>query len=107
MNSDNVMKILFVVYMLISLLCLYERNYPRALPFLVASNPVNYGKPFKLTSLEAFSAALFILGEVEYAKELLNIYKCLLEPFYPFSRGPIGTVFWHLKIEGNHHLLKL
>jgi len=51
------------------------RNYPRSLPFLVASNPVNYGKPFKLTSLEAFSAALFILGEVEHAEELLNIYK--------------------------------
>lgn len=47
----------------------------RALPFLVAVNPVNYGKPFKLTTLEAFAAALYILGEVDHAKEILEIYK--------------------------------
>ncbi|MCK4415658.1 MAG: DUF367 family protein [Thermoplasmatales archaeon] len=47
----------------------------RALPFLVAANPVNYGKPFKLTTLEAFASALYILGEKEHAKDILNIYK--------------------------------
>ena len=47
----------------------------RALPFVVAVNPVNYGKPFKLTTLEAFAAALYILGEVDHAKEILQIYK--------------------------------
>jgi len=52
-----------------------KKNYSRALPFLVAANPVNYGKPFKLTTLEAFAAALYILGEVDYATEILNIYK--------------------------------
>jgi len=50
-------------------------NHSRALPFLLAANPVNYGKPFKLTTLEAFAASLYILGEVEYATELLNLYK--------------------------------
>jgi len=52
-----------------------KKNYSRALPFLVAANPVNYGKPFKLTTLEAFAAALYILDEVDFAKEILNIYK--------------------------------
>ena len=52
-----------------------KKNYSRALPFLVAANPVNYGKPFKLTTLEAFASALYIIDEVDYAKEILNIYK--------------------------------
>lgn len=52
-----------------------QENISRALPFLVAANPVNYGKPFKLTTLEAFASALCILGEKEHAKDILNIYK--------------------------------
>ncbi len=52
-----------------------KKNHSRALPFVVAVNPVNYGKAFKLTTLEAFAAALYILDEVDHAKELLKIYK--------------------------------
>ena len=52
-----------------------KKNYSRALPFVIAVNPVNYGKPFKLTTLEAFASALYILDEVEHATRLLNLYK--------------------------------
>jgi len=46
----------------------------RALPFVIAVNPVNFGKALKLTTLEAFAAAVYILGNPGQAEQLISIY---------------------------------
>ncbi len=53
----------------------HVRGTSRCLPVLIAGNPVNFGKPTKLSTLEALVAALFIAGFREQASELLAMYK--------------------------------
>ncbi len=44
----------------------------RALPYMLASNPINWGKPMELNSAEAVMASLFILGEREQGETFLG-----------------------------------
>ncbi|AUX08543.1 pre-rRNA-processing protein TSR3 [Halalkaliarchaeum desulfuricum] len=61
----------------------------RALPYLVAANPVNFGRPLRLTTVEALAAALVILGDRPHAEEILSKFTWG-ETFLELNEEPLG-----------------
>ena len=62
----------------------------RALPYLLAANPVNYGKPFVLSSVEALAAALMIFGRGEEARTILSKFTWGYQ-FLALNREPLDA----------------
>ncbi|MAY04603.1 MAG: hypothetical protein CMB25_03250 [Euryarchaeota archaeon] len=66
------------------------RLKPRTLPLLLAANPVNWGKPGKLSTVEALAASLYLLGRVEQARNLLSKFRWG-ERFLELNQEPLDA----------------
>ncbi len=47
----------------------------RSLPFLIAANPTNYGKPCILSTAEAIAASFYIIGFKDIAIDIMSQFK--------------------------------
>ncbi len=79
----------------------YENG--RALPYLVAVNPINYGKPFQLTTVEALAAALYIMDEEDQAREILSIFNWG-EQFIEMNKNPLND---YQEAESSEEIVKI
>ena len=86
----------------------FSKNFAgvkRKLPPLLAGNPVNYSKLNKLTTVEAISASLFILGFKEDALALLDKFKWG-HTFFDLNQNLLNE-YSHLESEDQvEHILK-
>jgi len=62
----------------------------RMLPLLLAANPVNWGKPSKLTTAEALAASLYLIGNESQARDLLSAFGWG-EQFFVLNKEPLDA----------------
>tara|TARA_B100000963_G_C22578613_1_gene649739 strand:- start:653 stop:1228 length:576 start_codon:yes stop_codon:yes gene_type:complete len=66
------------------------RLQARTLPLLLAANPVNWGKPGKLTTAEAVAAALYLVGRSDQARDVLGAFRWG-KRFFELNQEPLDA----------------
>ena len=66
------------------------RLQPRMLPLLLAANPVNWGKPGKLTTAEALATVLYLIGHKEQANNVLGAFRWG-QRFFELNQEPLDA----------------
>ena len=66
------------------------RLTPRMLPLLLAANPVNWGKPGRLTTAEALATVLYLMGRKEQASQVLGAFRWG-QRFFELNREPLDA----------------
>ncbi|MEM2843161.1 MAG: DUF367 family protein, partial [Candidatus Bathyarchaeia archaeon] len=75
----------------------------KRLPFLLAANPINYGKLSKLSSAEALASALYIVGYKKEAEKILSLFKWG-KTFLTLNKNPLKD---YSKAKSMEEVLKL
>lgn len=66
------------------------RLLPRMLPLLLAANPVNWGKPGRLTTAEALATVLYLMGRTDQARRVLGAFRWG-ERFFELNQEPLDA----------------
>ncbi len=66
------------------------RLKPRMLPLLLAANPVNWGKPGRLSTAEALATVLYLIGEQDQARQVLGAFRWG-ERFFELNQEPLDA----------------
>ncbi len=67
----------------------FQQSSTRSLPYMLAANPVNYGKPYKLSTVEAIAASYYIIGKRDVAIKLLQKFSWGLQ-FINLNENPLN-----------------
>jgi pre-rRNA-processing protein TSR3 len=70
----------------------------RALPILLASNPVSWGKPGRLSTAEALAASLYLMGRKEQSIRILDPFP-FGKQFMELNKGPLNAYIGALSRE--------
>ena len=69
----------------VSRLSMDQLGLANVVPYLIATNPTNYGKPWRLNCAEALAAAFYLTGHDDWAERLLAPFGWG-SSFYPVNR---------------------